>query len=194
MNKMILQLSAFLLIACGNASSGKVELADAENPEPAIAAMVVNDADWVDTDLGKYSYLVPVTVKLPKDAKLERNGNGGVDARLNDFYVITISAQAVSSIPELIKGAKSLTIGKTSRYKNISLLVDEPVGFVYTYQMNDEANGFAYQAQSHFFYAFERDGMFYSFEDNQAGINVPGSAYTEQLARNAYKIIKSSAK
>jgi hypothetical protein len=155
---------------------------------------VVNEADWVETDLSGTSTLTPIIVKLPKDAVLERNGNGGVDVKIAEDYVISVYAQAVSSMEELIKANKSLTTGRTEQYVDIKTIKDEPNGFVFTYTMKPEANGAAYNPESHFFFALEgKDKAFFSLSDS-ASMTMSEKVYTEEAASKVYEIIKSSAK
>ncbi len=155
---------------------------------------VVNEADWVETDLSGTSALTPIIVKLPKDAVLEKNGNGGVDVKIAEDYVISVYAQAVSSMEELIKGNKELTVGRTAQYVDIKMLKDEPTGFVFTYTMKPEANGATYNPESHFFYALKTDGgAFFSLSDS-GSMTMGDKVYTEEAAQKVYDIIKSSAK
>ena len=181
--------------SCGQPSASGNENTDAPEKTAAGPKLVINEADWVDTDLSGISNLTPISVKLPKDAKLEKNGNGGVDATINDFYVISIGQPYASNLKELIEGNKSLTIGRTSAYKNIKLFVDEPNGFVFTFQMQDEANGFQYEPEAHFYYAIETEGgAHFSFQDSHSTFSVPGSSYPVENAKKVYEIIKKSAK
>lgn len=156
---------------------------------------VVNEADWVETDLSSTSSLTPLIVKLPKDAVLEKNGNGGVDVKIAEDYVISVYAQAVSSMEELIKANKDLTVGRTQQYVDIKTVKDEPNGFVFTYTMKPEANGFTYNPESHFFFALETEGKaFFSLSDSGSMTMSDDKVYTEEAATKVYEIIKSSAK
>ncbi|MGQ2983261.1 hypothetical protein [Flavobacterium sp.] len=154
----------------------------------------VNEADWVETDLSGTSTLTPIIVKLPKDAVLEKNGNGGVDVKIAEDYVISVYAQAVSSMEELIKANKTLTTGRTEQYVDIKTITDEPNGFVFTYTMKPEANGATYNPESHFFFALEgKDKAFFSLSDS-GSMTMSEKVYTEEAAKKVYEIIKSSAK
>ncbi|MCW4468167.1 hypothetical protein OGH69_04245 [Flavobacterium sp. MFBS3-15] len=178
-----------------NAAEG-TETAEQTEAAPAekTPIYVVNEADWVETDLSGTSTLTPIIVKLPKDAVLEKNGNGGVDVTLAEDYVISVYAQAVSSMEELIKGNKGLTVGRTEQYVDIKTIVDEPNGFVFTYTMKPEANGATYNPESHFFYALETEGKaFFSLSDS-GSMTMSEKVYTEEAAKKVYEIIKSSAK
>ncbi|WP_294821814.1 hypothetical protein [uncultured Flavobacterium sp.] len=156
---------------------------------------VVNEADWVETDLSGTSSLTPIIVKLPKDAVLEKNGNGGVDVKIAEDYVISVYAQAVSSMEELIKGNKELTVGRTQQYVDIKTVKDEPNGFVFTYTMKPEANGATYNPESHFFFALETEGKaFFSLSDSSSMTMSDDKVYTEEAATKVYEIIKNSAK
>lgn len=180
-------------VAAAADTAGTEETAVAETAKTPV--YVVNEADWVETDLSGTSSLTPIIVKLPKGAVLEKNGNGGVDVKIADDYVITVYAQAVSSMEELIKGNKDLTVGRTQQYVDIKLPKDEPTGFVYTYTMKPEANGFKYNPESHFFHALKTDGgAFFSLSDGNSSTMDDNKVYTEEAALKAYDIIKKSAK
>ncbi len=157
--------------------------------------MTINESDWVAKDLSTVSNLTPVTVKLPKDAKMEKNGNGGVDIHVSDWYDITVSNNASSSVADAMKDDKTITVDHQG-HQDGKVVIDEPNGFVYTYTLKTEENGTKYQPESHFVYYVEKDGAIYSFESvrPQSNFFVPGSAYTLDLAKQVYNIIKSSAK
>lgn len=173
-----------------NAAEAKTETAAAEAPKTTI-----NEADWAETDLSTTSTMVPVSMKVPKDAKLEKNGNGGVDIRINPVYLITAGNYAVSTVKEAIDDAKKMTISN-SGYKNGKVISEDANGFVYSYQMNDEANGTKYEPEAHFFYALEKDGAVYTIQDARPldNFSLAGSAYTEEVASKLYNLVKGSAK
>jgi hypothetical protein len=176
----------------GAASSGD-KVAD---DNPAAPAIAVNDADWVAKDLKTVSPMVNLTMKVPKDGKLEKNGNGGVDIRVADPYILTVSTLAVSSVAEAMKGDKSLGVDAKDKYINTKIVSEEPNGFIYTIQMKDEANGTKYEPETHFAVYVEKDGAFYSITDQRPldHFDAPGSTYSEALAKKVYGIVKGSAK
>lgn len=179
-----------------NATAEGTETATEKEATPAEKEPIytVNEADWVETDLSSTSSLTPIIVKLPKDAVLEKNGNGGVDVKIAEDYVISVYAQAVSSMEELIKANKDLTVGRTQQYVDIKTITDEPNGFVFTYTMKPEANGATYNPESHFFFALETEGKaFFSLSD-ASSMTMSEKVYTEEAAKKVYEIIKSSAK
>lgn len=165
--------------------------------EPAAKAptTVINEADWELKDLHTVAPLINVSMKVPKNAKLEKNGNGGVDITISPTYMLTVSSQAVSSIKESMDGDKSYTVGNSS-YINGKVLSEEPNGFVYTYQMKTEENGTTYQPEAHFAFYLEKDGAIYSVTDPRSldAFSAPGSAWTEENAKKVYAIVKASAK
>ncbi len=200
----ILAAGMFFLTSCGGsetkttdsgtaepASAGKSDAKAAPAPE-----VKIDVAGWVATDLSTASKMIPMMLNLPKDAKIEKNGNGGVDVLLNSAYTITISSQAVSNIKEAMKGDKDLTINNTTSYKNGKAIVDEPNGFVYSMQMKDEANGTKYEPEAHFFFYIEKDGAIYSVQDARPMSNgfLSGKTYTEDNAKKLYESVKASAK
>ncbi|CAN5408084.1 hypothetical protein BH11MYX1_BH11MYX1_50830 [soil metagenome] len=153
----------------------------------------INEADWVVKNLHDTSPLINISMKVPKDAKLEKNGNGGVDVQISDLYTLTVSNVAVSNAAEAIKSDKSLWTGS---YINAKALTDEPNGFVYTEQMKDEANGTKYEPETHFAFYVEKDGAVYSVLDARGpkAMMTPGSTFSPALANKVYGLIKSSAK
>ncbi len=158
--------------------------------------MVINDAAWADQNLKQVSSFINISLKLPKEAKTEKNGNGGVDIRISDFYMVTVSAIAVSSIKDAMESDKSLTVNNKSSYINGKIISEEPNGFVYSMQMKDEENGTKYEPETHFAYYVEKDGAIYSIQDVRPldNFSVKGSAYSEDIAKKIYAIVKASAK
>ncbi len=169
----------------------------AAKAEPAVKApaTVINEADWELKDLHSIAPLINVSMKVPKTAKLEKNGNGGVDITISPTYMLTVSSQAVSNIKEAMDSEKSYTVGNSS-YINGKVLSEEPNGFVYTYQMKTEENGNTYQPEAHFAYYLEKDGAIYAVTDPRSldAFSAPGSAWTEDNAKKVYAIVKASAK
>jgi hypothetical protein len=157
--------------------------------------LTVNEADWVEKDLSTVSPMIHVSMKVPKDAKLEKNGNGGVDITLAPHYVIQVSNMAVSNAAEALANRKALSIEHTG-YINGKVLTEEPNGFVYTMQMKTEENGNTYQPEVHWAVALDKDGAIYLINDERSmdGFSTPGSAWSEPLARQIYAIVKASAK
>lgn len=169
---------------------------DKEDAAPAVEVptLTINEADWVAKNLKDVSPMINVTIKAPKDATFEKNGNGGVDIKIAPFYMLTVGNLAVSNMKEALEWGTSLSTGKSS-FKDGKKLVEEPNGFVFTYQMNDEANGTKYAPESHFYYFIEKDGAVYSVNDEKPmdAFMTPPQAYTEALARQVYGIVKASA-
>ncbi len=204
-------ISIFILAlasACGGASTpaagdktapkGAV-VADAKDTKDAAPAvevptMTINEADWVAKNLKDVSPMINVTVKAPKDATFEKNGNGGVDIKLAPFYMLTVGNLAVSSMKEAIEWGDSSSI-KNSSFQNGKKLLEDPNGFVFTYQMKDEENGTKYAPESHFYYFLEKDGAVYSFNDTKPmdAFSTPPQAYTDALARQVFGLVKASA-
>lgn len=168
----------------------------AGDDKPGAPATVVNEADWVAKDLHAIAPLVNLTMRVPKDAKLEKNGNGGVDIRVGDLYLLTVSTLAVSNIAEAMKGDKDLGVNAKDKYINTKIVSEEPTGFIYTIQMKDEENGTKYQPETHFAVYVEKEGAFYSITDQRPldHFDAPGSAYSEAIAKQVYAIVKGSAK
>lgn len=195
-------------LACGGGSDKPAASGDKPDAKPAdsgdkapeapaveVPKLTINEADWVEKDLKEFSPLTNVTVKAPKDATFEKNGNGGVDIKIAGHYMITVGNLAVSSVKEAIEWGESSSI-KDSSFKDGKKIVDEENGFVYTYQMNDEANGMKYAPESHWYFFVEKDGAVYSFQDQKPmdAFSTPPQAYTEEDAKKVYEIVKSSAK
>ena len=206
MNRVTVTALLFALsttvVACkkGDDKPASGGAANVKPGEPAAAkpakTITINEADWVEKNLKEVSPMINVKMKVPKDAKLEKNGNGGVDVGINDVYMLTVSQLAVSNIKEAMEGDKSLSIGHTS-YINGKVLTEEPTGMVYTMQMKDEANGLKYQPEFHFAHYIDKEGAIYSIKDTKpldAPFDTPGSTYSEALAKQVYGIVKASAK
>ena len=198
MNRLISIFASLALVTTIGACKGDGDGGSSGKPAeaPKAPTMTVDESTWEVKDLKETSPLVNISMKVPKDAKLEKNGNGGVDIRVNDFYVLTVSATAISNIAEGIKGDKSLTVERTDRNKMAKIVQEEPNGFVYTTQMKDEANGTQYQPESHFVWYVEKEGAFWSIQSARPldNFSVPGSAYSEEIAKKVYEIVKTSAK
>lgn len=197
-------LSLSLAVGCGkkdNAPAGGGGAAKATETAPAAAKaqpITINEADWVVKNLHDVSPLVNISMKVPKDAKLEKNGNGGVDITVAPAYVLTVSTLAVSSVDEAKKSDKSLSVESNSNQPGSGkVVVEEPNGFIGTQQMKTEENGHAYEPETHFYYYLaSKDGAFYSVNDARplSNFDAPGSTYSEALAKQVYGIVKSSAK
>ncbi len=152
---------------------------------------------WVVKDLHEVSPLIHLSMKVPKDAKLEKNGNGGVDVKIAKAYKLTVSVVGVSKIDEAKQADKALTIDNADSYINGKVLSEEPDGFLYTMQMKTETNGHTYQPEVHFaYYLAKKDGAVYSILDRcpLEAFDVPGSIYSEALAKQVYGLVKGSAK
>jgi hypothetical protein len=202
-------LTLALASACGGASepakgdkaaakgAAGADAKDAKDAAPAVEVptLKINEADWVEKNLKDVSPLINVTIKAPKDATFEKNGNGGVDIKLAGFYMLTVGNLAVSGIKEAIEWGNSSSIGDSS-FKDGKKLLEEANGFVFTYQMKDEENGTKYAPESHFYYFIEKDGAVYSVNDTKPmdAFSTPAAAYTEALARQVYGLVKASAK
>lgn len=203
-----------LALACGGAAGDKAgskaapksapvadakDAKDTKDAAPAAPAvdvpqLKINEADWVAKNLKDVSPLINVTIKAPKDATFEKNGNGGVDIKLAGFYMITVGNLAVSNLKEAIEWGNASSIGDSS-FKDGKKLVEDPNGFIFTYQMKDEENGTKYAPETHFYHFLEKDGAVYSFNDTKPldAFSTPPQAYTEALARQVYGLVKASA-
>lgn len=179
----------------GAEAGDKAGEAEAEAPKVEVPTLTINEADWVEKDLKEVSPMINVTIKAPKDATFEKNGNGGVDIKLAPFYMITVGNLAVGSLKEAVEWGDASSIGDSS-YKDGKKIIDEENGFVFTYQMNDEDNGHTYAPESHFYFFIEKDGAVYSVNDTKpldAMMSTPNEAYTEDIAKQVYGLVKGSA-
>jgi len=185
--------ASFFLIGCGGSCDPKTD-ETTDTPKETAPAISIDATTWEAADLSTVSTMIPIMLNLPKDVKTEKNMNGGVDIFLNDAMILTVSNLFVSTVADAIQSEKDYTVNNSS-YINSKLVVDEPNGFVYTYQMKDEENGFKYEAESHFIFYLEKDGAIYSVKDERPMDNyfLPGSTYTEENAVKLYEAIKASA-
>lgn len=192
---------AFTVAACGGkkdeapAASAKATAGGNEAAAAKIPSLTINEADWVEKDLSTVSPMIGITMKVPKDAKLEKNGNGGVDIKVSDFYMLTVSALAVSNVAEGVQWRKDLTIAH-SGYQDGKVIREEPNGVITSAQMKTEENGHTYQPEVHFAYFVEKDGAIWAITDERPldAFSTPGSAWSEALAKQVYEIVKGSAK
>lgn len=192
---MRLTYLALAILTCVSCSSGTAENNNETVKTEQFNAYKINEADWEEKYLGDISSLTPITLKVPKDAVLEKNGNGGVDIKMGDYYVVTVTQPAVSSTQEAINDAKSLSVNDKTYYEDGKIIEEEPNGFVCSYKPKDEAN-FKYEPEAHFFYVIETEGgAYFTFKDNEAfGTSIPGSGYPAENAKKVYEIIKNSAR
>lgn len=183
--------------ASAKTTGGADTAAAGDKAAPAAKAptLVINEADWVEKDLSTVSPMIGITMKVPKDATLEKNGNGGVDIKVADFYMLTVSALAVSNVAEGIGWRKSLTI-EHSGYQGGKVITEEPTGIITSAQMKTEENGTTYQPEVHFAHFVEKDGAVWAITDERSldAFSTPGSAWSEALAKQVYGLVKASAK
>lgn len=189
-----LLLGAGLLASCG--SSDKPAATTTTAAAAAPAAKPFDTSTWQPVDLSKTSDIIPVLVNVPPGAKLEKNGNGGVDILLTDKAMLTVSALAVSSLKEAMTTDEDYLL-KNEMYPEAKKVVSDPTGFVYTRRMKTEANGTSYQPESHFVhYLTSPGGSVYSISSDRsmAAMSGPGSDYPEAEAKAQYEAVKQSAK
>ncbi len=191
----IAAVGVIALASCGGSSETKTADA-AATAAPAGPVIAIDASGWAATDLSTLSTMIPVSMNLPKDAKMEKNGNGGVDIRLNEAYTITVSNIAVGSVKEAMDSDKTLNVNNKTSYKDGKVITEEANGYVYQMQMNDEANGTKYEPEAHFFFYLEKDGAVYSISDNRPMDNgfLPGSTYAVDNATKLYESVKATAK
>ncbi|MCW3125105.1 MAG: hypothetical protein JWO03_763 [Bacteroidetes bacterium] len=205
MKKTVFALSIFagiILTSCGGGAKTDAPAADpaaASTPAapaaPAAAAITVTEADWAPTDLKATSNLTPISLKLPKGVKLEKNGNGGVDATIGGNYTLVVYNTAISSVKEGVDGDKKMYV-KNDATASTTVDLDEPNGFVYT-TVYKGTDGKTFPAGTHFVYYYEQKGaggsVFYSVHDEKAsGASAEDAAFTPDLAKKVYGLVKSS--
>ncbi len=158
---------------------------------------VVNEADWVETDLSKISDKIQIIVKLPKNTVFEKTEQGGIFAKINDNYLFVISEMNdVGTVAQLIEFDKGGALSDDS-FTNVKTLKDEPNGYVYTRTMKEDKYSkeydYDYTPESHFFYVVQKGKLTYTISDDQSPSDV-SKVFTEDAALKAYDIIKNSAK
>jgi hypothetical protein len=194
-------LSLASLISCGghstkeNASSGNSTTSEAAPASQASA----DDSGWELTDLSKISDKIPLSVKVPKGAKVEKNDAGEVIIHVNDFYVINVRNASSGTIKSAMDMDKGLVVNDQMEYMNNKIITEEPNGLIYSFQQKPDPSGNAvYEPQTHFFYYLQNasGGAIYSISDGleNGHETVKGSMFSEELANKNYAIIKSSAK
>lgn len=158
---------------------------------------IIDVSGWEPRDISTVSDQFPLIINLPKEAKVEKNLNGGIDIRLSKAYIITINKDENTLIPNVISGDKS----EISGYKDVKYVAEGPNGFICSYQKYDEDNGMKNELEYHFgFYISytnkEDMNIVYSFRDIRGMDNssIPGSAYSEVNAKKLFDIFKASVK
>ena len=127
-----------LATACGGAAAPAAgdktapkgdAVADAKDAAPAVEVptLKINEADWVAKNLKEVSPMINVTIKAPKDATFEANGNGGVDIKIAPFYMLTVGNLAVSNLKEAIEWGNSSSTGNSSFQGGKKLLEKKPM-------------------------------------------------------------------
>jgi hypothetical protein len=179
----------------GSASTAASGSAVAKPAEAAGPALVIDPSAWVEKDLATVVPTVRVTMRIPKNAELLANSDGGVEVRVTDFYHLTISPVAAKTVADAISGDKRFTVDRAD-YQSTKLLAEEPSGYVYWVHAKDDAMGRKFEPEVHFAHYVEKGGAVYSIIDLRPmdSYATPGSVYSEQVARQVYEIVKASAK
>ncbi|MGP8217203.1 MAG: hypothetical protein ACLQQ4_16655 [Bacteroidia bacterium] len=195
-------ITVLSLSSCGGSSVKENALsADTAktNTAPPAAQAAVNDDGWVLTDLSKITDQIPVSMKVPKGAKMEKNDAGGVTVHVNDFYVININSVASTAINEAIAMDKGSVVNDHMVYMNNKIITEEPNGMIYSFQEKpDPGSNTVYEPQAHFFYYLQKSNgstiysIFDGLENGHA--TVKGSMFSQDLANKTYAIVKASAK
>lgn len=199
---LLFALGALTLSSCGGAKSPETAAADpaaattaTTAPATTAAAITVNEAEWQLKDLKPVSSIIPISMKLPKSARLEKNGNAGVDATIGDSYTLVVYQTAISAIKEGIDGDKQMYV-KNSDMQTTKIELDEPNGFIYTVTYKG-TDGKTFPGGTHFvyYYAAKSSGgeTFFSVHDEKAMSGTAADdAFTVELAKQVYALVKGS--
>jgi hypothetical protein len=188
-------LVATVFISCGKNKDKTV----IKSETTTISGFSFKESEMKTVDLSTISDYVNVIMKIPKSAKVIKNGNGNIDILLNKNYIITVDSSVFISdfgLKELVENKKSLFLKENfSTVKGI-ITREEPNGFVYITQIKTEENGTKYEPEHHFSYSFANEKEMYTVYDIRPldNFSMPGSTYTEANANALYNWVKASVK
>jgi len=208
---------ALILNSCGgpkekkDAGTTQVDTTAASKPvADAPATITVNEADWEVKDLSTIAPDLHLSLKLPKDATIEKGDESSVDIKISDSYrifasydtkprITTGADSKIKTIKQAMALDKEIMIGADDPelYVSSKVVATYPDGFIYTQQEKDKAGEPKHQPESHFYYYLLAKGpnpVIYIRDTKPFSSKLPDSAYTIELAKKVYAIIKASAK
>jgi hypothetical protein len=190
-------LVATVFIGCDK-NKGKTSIKSSTTTNPTFS---FKESEMKTVDLSTISDYVNVIMKLPKNAKVIKNGNGMIDILLDKNYIVTVSQCLIMSnfkLKELIVNQKKLFLDESSISLKGIITREEPNGFIYTSQIKTEENGRKYEPEHHFSYSFTNNKEMYTVYDNVPieliGQSGNGLIYTKNNANALYDWVKASVK
>jgi hypothetical protein len=157
--------------------------------------------DLKTVDLSTVSYYVHIIMKVPKNAKVIKNGNGMIDILLNKNYVVTVNQVSFYEnygVKESIKSQKEFFIDESTISYKGNIIKEDSNGFIYTSQLKTAENGHRYDIEHHFSYSFTNGQTMYEVYDSEPLEKMTtdgnGRIYTKENANALYNWVKSSMK
>ena len=203
MKKTIIQLLAIVLLitACNQkkdapktAETPVVKTEPVKEKETSAVPdgpLVINESEWVETDLSTTSADIPIIMKLPKNVKLTKDAIG-IKAAINSEYIIDIQKSGASAAGDLLAYDKKMEMN-AEIYTDAKILQVSDNGFVYKHTTKGGRSQFA-NSMTHFKIAV-RVGEYECIKIKDAQPKGDTKfVYTDELAKQVYSIISKSIK
>ena len=201
MKKTIIQLLAVVLLisACNQKKDGnntaeipvvKTEpVKENETIEAPDGPLVINESDWVETDLSTTSADIPITMKLPKNVKLTKDAIG-IKAAINNEYIIDIQRSGASATGDLLAYNKKMEMSEEF-YTDAKILQEGDIGFVYKHTTKGGRRQYA-NSMSHFLIGVRVSEYVCIKVKDALPKGDTKFVYTDELAKQVYGIISPS--
>ena len=184
--------------SCGNSGTEEKSGDKTATAKTEVPKLVINEAEWVDTDLSKVAPFAKVTMKLPKGVDIQLSGGGGLDINLSPWYQlhVSVNSMAIKACKEQMQEALKDENYKglmNEEHKTLKYLVEEPNGAIYQYTSDTSGPTtlmYYYVPQGE----YAENLQFEVRKPMDKAHHVPGEAYTEELARKVYQIVKTTVK
>lgn len=178
------------------ACSAKKEDGKQSESQSGDSGISISEGEWVEKDLSTIDPELPVILKAPKNAKIEKiDLTGEIEITVNDQYALSVSKDPSFSAEECVKFTKDFLPALNDLEKDASKLTvfENGEGIIYSEQRKDW-NAPRY----HFCHCLVKGEDVYRVESQvplKAEFTVKdNSVYSKELARKMYDLVKSSAK
>lgn len=212
--KKLIYASAFLaslsLISCGGGDSknenGAATETTGSSDKPA--PVVINEADWELKDIStidKELAIPPFAVKLPKDAKIEKDTSSltpGLLVTFKNKYELRIQYKehflAAQDLAKTIAANKATDLGTDTLERQTKILLEDANGYVFVVQSRDVTTGKNLgDPIVHFsYYIKDKTDSYINIEDSRwpiSGVDNEGDLFSEANTKKIREIIASSA-
>ena len=203
MKKTIIQLLAIIVLynactqkkASTNTTETSVVKTEPFKENETIAApdgpLVINESEWVETDLSTTSADIPIIMKLPKSVKLTKDAIG-IKAAINNEYILDIQKSGASAAGDLLAYDKKMNMNE-EMYTDAKILQQDDNGFVYKQTTKGGKGQFA-NSMAHFLIGI-RVGEYECIKIKDAQPKGDTKfVYTDELAKQVYAILSKSIK